>query len=145
MATHGQISVLGFGKGNVPVKVYVESTTEIVGDGIDHNIEYDRGKNPVSTDQRKMWLSLSAQAHLSLDFLAADLLAKRRVLCEDTEGEETKLCVMRHSRRAICMVEQVGRQREEARERRFLIALLRAYIDQMIPKEFVGVGKVVSR
>lgn len=36
--------------GNVPVEVYVESTTEIVGNGIDHNVEYGCGKDSLSID-----------------------------------------------------------------------------------------------
>lgn len=36
--------------GKVPVEVYVESTTEIVGNGIDHNVEYGCGEDSISTD-----------------------------------------------------------------------------------------------
>lgn len=85
-----------------------------MGNGVDHYVEYGCCKDSLSVDLGKMWLSLSAQTHLPLDILTADLLAKGRVLCQNAEGEKTKFCIMRDSRRAIRMVEQIGCQREEA-------------------------------
>lgn len=55
----------------LPVDVDVETTTEIVCDGIDHDVEDDGRENPFSLDDGEIRLSLPTQAHRSLSIITA--------------------------------------------------------------------------
>lgn len=45
---------------DVPVEIDVKAPTEVMGDGVNHDIKYRRRKNSVSANKREERLSLSA-------------------------------------------------------------------------------------
>ena len=51
-----------------------------MGDGIDHDIENDGRKDPVSADQREIWLLLSTDTDFALAIICADVFTDCRVL-----------------------------------------------------------------
>lgn len=128
----------------LPVEIDVETSTQVVRKGVDHDVEDCCGEDPFSSHRGKVGLALSTETNLPLGLIAAELLAQVRVLCEDAEDEEVEFGVLSNTRGAICMVQKIGGQGEEACERRFLVLFFRGSCDQVIAEKLVRIGEVVG-
>jgi hypothetical protein len=88
---------------------------------------------------------LTAQADGPLAFVAANKFAEARVFEEDSEREEVEFCVVRDTGRAVGMLQEVGRKRQEAGERRLDVLLFWYKGDEDVTEELVGMSEIVGR
>ena len=79
--------LVGLGMGVLPVDIDIQSSAEVVCDGINHDVKDHGGQHPISTDERQIGLSLTADTDFALPIIAADVFAESRVLDKNAQCE----------------------------------------------------------